>query len=238
MRKYREETIFAKNEIQEQCRVIKESETFKNGIKIIEGNKELKDVNDRITSEEKKLAQIEQLEATIEKIRTDCNTLFASIIDLHCSIKKKAEDVEKQLNISYDGLSITVQLEHHQDSLQSFLEDRLNLRGNERQEYLTRMVRNYDSDNNNYAQDFLKKLIFNELQLKNGYEALNVATEFFAKSWYSIGFELSYQGDLFKQMSEGKQAFVILKLLLDFSEKKCPILIDEKTLRMTFRPTT
>ena len=28
-------------------------------------------------------------------------------------------------------------------------------------------------------------------------------------------------------MSEGKQAFVILKLLLDFSEKTCPILIDQ-----------
>ena len=28
-------------------------------------------------------------------------------------------------------------------------------------------------------------------------------------------------------MSEGKQAFVILKLLLDFSDKKCPILIDQ-----------
>ena len=28
-------------------------------------------------------------------------------------------------------------------------------------------------------------------------------------------------------MSEGKQAFVILKLLLDFSDRKCPILIDQ-----------
>jgi predicted ATP-dependent endonuclease of OLD family len=28
-------------------------------------------------------------------------------------------------------------------------------------------------------------------------------------------------------MSQGKQAFVILKLLLDFSDKQCPILIDQ-----------
>jgi predicted ATP-dependent endonuclease of OLD family len=28
-------------------------------------------------------------------------------------------------------------------------------------------------------------------------------------------------------MSQGKQAFVILKLLLDFNDKKCPILIDQ-----------
>ena len=167
VRKYQEETIHAKNEIQEQCRVIKESETFKNGIKFIEGNKELKDISDRITAEEKKLALIVQLEAAIEKIRTDCNTLFTSIIDIHCSIKEKAEDVENQLNISYDGLSITVKLEHHRDSLQSFLEDRLNLRGNERQDYCIKIVRNYDSDNRTYAKDFLNKLIKGELKLKN-----------------------------------------------------------------------
>lgn len=99
--------------------------------------------------------------------------------------------------------------------------------GAERQEYLATIVRNYDSDNSTYAKDLLKKLLLGELQLKNGYEALNVATEFFAKSWYSLGYELFYQGDSFKQMSEGKQAFVILKLLLDFSEKTCPILIDQ-----------
>ena len=50
---------------------------------------------------------------------------------------------------------------------------------------------------------------------------------FFTCNWHSLNFCLSYQGDDFTQMSEGKQAFVILKLLLDFSDKKCPILIDQ-----------
>jgi len=42
-----------------------------------------------------------------------------------------------------------------------------------------------------------------------------------------LNYELTYQNDTFAIMSEGKQAFVILKLLLDFSPKKCPILIDQ-----------
>src|SRR5690606_199090 len=33
--------------------------------------------------------------------------------------------------------------------------------------------------------------------------------------------------DDFKKMSDGKKAFVVLKLLLDFSDKNCPILIDQ-----------
>lgn len=227
VRKYQDNTNRAKNELLEQCRKIKESESFVNGIKNIEGNKELKDINDRIVAEEKKLSQIDQLQTIYSKIKDECNKLFLEIVEQHCSIKVMAEEVKTQLNISYDGLTIAVNLEHHRDTLQHFLEDRINLRGSERQEYLTTLVRNYDSDNNTYARGLLKKLLLGELQLKNGYEALNVATEFFAKSWYSLGYELSYQGDSFKQMSEGKQAFVILKLLLDFSEKTCPILIDQ-----------
>ena len=227
VRKYQEETRRAKNELQEQCRQVKESESFVNGQKNIESNKELKDINDRIAVEENKLSQIEILLSAFEKIKEERNRLFNEIITLHCSIKKKAEDVKSRLNISYDGLSITVDIEHYRDALKDFLEDRLNLRGSERQEYFATIVRNYDSDNQTYAKDFLKKLLLGELQLKNGYDALNVATEFFTKTWYSLDYDLFYQGDLFKHMSEGKQAFVILKLLLDFSEKTCPILIDQ-----------
>lgn len=157
VRKYQENTIRAKNELIEQCRIIKESESFVNGVKNIEENKELKDINDRIIAEEKKLSQIDQLQSVFSKIKDERNNLFVEIGKQHCSIKSIAEDVKNQLNISYDGLTITVNLKHQRDILQNFLENRLNLRGSERQEYLATIVRNYDSDNSTYAKDLLKK---------------------------------------------------------------------------------
>ena len=45
--------------------------------------------------------------------------------------------------------------------------------------------------------------------------------------FYSISYDLIYEEDKFTHMSDGKKAFVVLKLLLDFSDKKCPILIDQ-----------
>ena len=108
-----------------------------------------------------------------------------------------------------------------------FLETRLNQRGYERQEYLQELLNKYDEDNKATSLDFFKNLLSEKVLLKNGYEALNVVTEFFTRSWYSLDYSLTYQGDDFVNMSEGKQAFVILKLLLDFSDKKCPILIDQ-----------
>lgn len=108
-----------------------------------------------------------------------------------------------------------------------FLETRLNQRGYERQEYLQELLNKYDEDNKAISLDFFKNLLSEKVLLKNGYEALNVVTEFLTHSWYSLDYSLTYQGDNFVNMSEGKQAFVILKLLLDFSDKKCPILIDQ-----------
>lgn len=152
---------------------------------------------------------------------------FNEVVEKHCLMKASAEDVVKNLNISYDGLTIDVVLNHHRDRLQQFLEARLNQRGYERQEYLAKFIKYYNSDNKQYVGDILKQLLNEQIQLKNSNTALNVATELLAQNWYGLNYELSYQGDSFRQMSEGKQAFVVLKLLLEFSDKKCPILIDQ-----------
>lgn len=227
VRKYITSTKEVKEKIIKRQEEIKLSDTYKKGIAFIEGNKELKDINDKLVEEEKKLQKIQNCQSDYDALNNKKNNLIALIVQKHCSLKTMAEDVVQRLQISYDGLVINVVLNHHKDILQQFLEARLNQRGYERQDYLSRFVRNYNSDNKNYVTDILTLLLNGELQLKSGYFPQNVSTELIANSWYSLGYELSYQNDSFKQMSEGKQAFVILKLLLDFSDKKCPILIDQ-----------
>ena len=187
----------------------------------------MKDINGKIIEEEKNLEIINGLQSRLEHIRKLRNSLIQKIIDAHCSYKMMAREICNTLEISYDGLDISVSLTFHKKELQEFLESRLNLRGNERQEYLKTLLSRYDDDNKSCSIDFLKNLFLENILLKNGYEALNVAIEFFTRNWYSLDYSLTYQGDAFVNMSEGKQAFVILKLLLDFSDKKCPILIDQ-----------
>lgn len=227
VRKYIESTKSSKDRLLAQCNAICESDSYKKGLAFIEGNKELKDITAKVTEEENTLSMIEACQAQIDSLKQKMEECFNHVVDKHCVMKSSAEDVVKNLNISYDGLTIDVVLNHHRDRLQQFLEARLNQRGYERQEYLTKFVRHYDSDNKQYIGDILKQLLKEEIQLKNSNTALNVASELLTQSWYSLNYELSYQGDSFHQMSEGKQAFVVLKLLLEFSDKKCPILIDQ-----------
>ena len=227
VRKYIESTQTTKDKLLAQCKEIAESATYQKGLAYIEGNKELKDITAKVAEEEKKLSIIEACQLQLDALKLKIKDYFNEVVEKHCVMKATAEDVVKNLNISYDGLTIDVILNHHREKLQQFLEARLNLRGYERQEYLAKFIKYYDSDNKQYIRDILKQLLNEQIQLKNSNTSLNVATELLSQNWYSLNYELSYQGDLFRQMSEGKQAFVVLKLLLEFSDKKCPILIDQ-----------
>lgn len=220
-------TKSAKENINSQCGKIKESASYKKGISVIEGNKELNDANTKLEEEGKKLVEINRCLEQRKYLCDKANNLIESITNKHCAIKEAAENVTKKLDITYDGLKITVAIKYNKEGLKQFLEIRLNQRGYERQGYLSNFVDEYDNDNKNNSCNILKQLLTGSVQLKNNYTAPNVAMELLATNWYSLNYELSYEGDSFKQMSEGKRAFVILKLLLDFSDKKCPILIDQ-----------
>lgn len=48
-----------------------------------------------------------------------------------------------------------------------------------------------------------------------------------SENWFGLSLNVEYDGDNLKDMSPGKRSFVVLKLLLDFSDKRSPILIDQ-----------
>lgn len=222
-----EKTSKAKEQITTGIQSIMANDIYKKGIQAFEDNKELKDINGRMIEEEKNLGTINELQGNLDYLIKLHSSLIQGIINDHCSYKTMDREVCDALKITYDGLDISVGLTFHKQELQEFLENRINLRGNERQEYLKTLLNTYDDDNKSRSLDFINNLLSENILLKNGYEALNVATEFFTRNWYSLDYILTYQGDAFANMLEWKQAFVILKLLLDFSDKKCPILIDQ-----------
>ena len=71
----------------------------------------------------------------------------------------------------------------HKKEIRDFLENRLNQRGNDRQEYLQGLLNNYDNNNKTNSNFFLKNLLTGNVLLKNGYDAQNVAVEFLSRTW-------------------------------------------------------
>ena len=222
-----EATQKEKEKLSSEVQSIEKEDIYKKGLRVIEDNKELRDVNNKIKEEERKLADINKQEQQLQRITNHQAEILQTVIDDHCSFKDKANWVCDALKISHGELGISVATDLHSSEMQDFLQSKLNQRGYERKNYVQELLEDYNKNNKTHISNFLRELLSEDVLLKNWNNPRDVAIDFFTRNWYGLNFILSYQEDDFRQMSEGKQAFVILKLLLDFSDKKCPILIDQ-----------
>ena len=204
-----------------------ESELFKKGLKFYADNKEIGDLKAKIHEEEKKVAEIEALEKELSQYQKERTHLFENIIANHLQYHANIRKVTENLHFETDGLVISAKYRLRKEELCGFLEETFNLRSYERQEYLKRVEHHYADDTETIIREFLTKALADEIALKNYNDIQQVTNRFLSENWNVIDYELQYQEDTFKEMSSGKQSFVILKLLLDFSDKKNPILIDQ-----------
>lgn len=206
---------------------VKKNDTFIKVTKYYNDNKELNDVQHKLKEENRKLQEISQLEKQISSLNTQKNSALQTIIKNHLSYKTNTENIVKRLSIEFDGVKITLKMNFQKENLKNYIESRLNQRGNERQGFIDTFINQYESKTSEQSKIFLSKALNKEVDYKSYNTNQNVVNELYTTNWFDISYELSYQDDTFAEMSEGKQAFVILKLLLDFSTKKCPILIDQ-----------
>ena len=206
---------------------IKSSELYLKGQKFYSDNKEIGDLKAKIHEEEEKIFEIETFEKGQRQAEDEENRLFNAIISNHLQYKKNAQNVIDNLHFESDELTIGAKSRLRNNELNGFLDNALNVRTHDRQEYLASIESNYESETESVIRGFLTKALANEIALKNYNDIQQVSTRFLSENWFAIDYELLYQNDTFKQMSSGKQAFVVLKLLLDFSDKKNPIFIDQ-----------
>lgn len=206
---------------------IKNSKLFKRCKQNEGNNKEVNDAETKLKEENGKLKDFEEIEKQLEERNKLKKEKIESIVSSHISYKTNIQELVEELKIKHDDVEIKTTFCLTNTKLKSFLDDRLNQRGFERQNYIKSLVDNYPNETETTCREFLCKALNEEIEYKNYNSNQSVVTEFFATNWFDYSFDLTYQNDTFSQMSDGKKAFVVLKLLLEFSNKKCPILIDQ-----------
>lgn len=221
------ESIKKKEKILEEVKLAKEKDEYTLGLKAIETNKQYQELTERLDSEQKKLNSILKLEEQLKTKIVECDLLKAQIIDFHIKFRAQVRKLKQNLSLSKSGLEIKPKIFLKKDDLKDFLTSRLNQKGKERQAYLNDLCENYRDNTKDESSKFLDKALKNEIEYKSGNNNEEVTVEFLSSNWFGVSFNLNYQDDAFLNMSQGKQAFVILKLLLEFSKKECPILIDQ-----------
>lgn len=153
--------------------------------------------------------------------------LFADIIQTHKSYYSKVNELIKDFSLRHDDIEIKLERTFKNEKCEGLLTDFINLQSNERKQYVQDWVKNYEDDIESKVSTFLQSALKNAIELKNYKNIKDLAKGLITKNWFYISYELTYQNDTFEKMSDGKKAFVILKLLLEFSDKECPILIDQ-----------
>ncbi len=212
-----------KNDIQRK----KESGTFKKGNKHLEQNKQYKELNDRLSIENKKLAEIISIQKQTDKVKEQKTTLFSQTIQNHIAYVEKNDELVVRFSLVHDDIEIKIEKIYRHDKCKELLKDFINLQSYERQSFVDNWGDTYQEKIQATIESFLCDVLENKIELKSYKDIKDLAKGILTENWFSISYELTYQNDTFEKMSDGKKAFVILKLLLEFSNKKCPILIDQ-----------
>jgi len=187
---------------------------------------QLNEIQDRIKEQKSKLNEVNSISNEVEELEKQKTQLKDKIVSCHTEYFSVTEELLPNLSDSQDGLDINAKCQFNQERYSSILEGALNL-----QSLSSREITEFEYKNNTqYIErvSFLMESLFaGSINLKGGYTQQSLAMAILTECFYGVFYDLVYENDNFNQMSDGKKAFVVLKLLLDFSDKKCPILIDQ-----------
>lgn len=196
---------------------IKSQEKFKKYEQYKNGNKELSDIDNKIKTEEKLLEEIEKYESDSSRLEQEKLNIENALKNKYKEFSKLRENITNSFFICEDTLEISI------DFVLKDLDfefEYINGRGNSKENFIEKVRTDIDSVVSEIFDD-------KSIKFKSGKGILEHIEYFFTTEIYSYKYKVKYQGDSFEQMSPGKKAFVVLKLILEFSESNIPVLIDQ-----------
>jgi predicted metal-dependent phosphoesterase TrpH/predicted ATPase len=215
-----------KKQNNEQIAQVQKNQLYIKGIETVKNNKQYIEIEDKLKIQKGKLSDILQIKKEIDDLRLQYQSCLTSIIQSNRDYLNKINEIKDSLNISRDKLEIKAEATIKLTDYKGLLNSSINLQSYQGQEIVYENISTFE-DFFKSINNLFRKLLNNEVTLKGGYKAIELAKEILSANFFEITYKISYDTDTFQTMSEGKKAFVVLMLLLDFSNKDCPILIDQ-----------
>ena len=196
----------------------------------IQENKVISELSNNIQQENEKLKELSALEkkeaALVEKERVYIDEVCQSIKIFKSFHNKYAHTVNEKTEYKSNDLEFSIGVPLKKEA---FLDKVLKLFDNRSTE-LKETISIDDFTEDLYTQQLLKKLILKildeKLQPKKG-NTKETAIRDLCDDWFEIKYNVQMDNDTIDVMSPGKKALVLLKLLIDLADSKCPILIDQ-----------
>lgn len=206
--------------------VIESDEKFVDGERYYKENETIKQMSIRLSEERKKEERLTKINVKLTEITEQISQSKEKIFEKQRIYYELGQQICRQIQLEKDELCIEPKLTYNQERLHAFVDSYLNARNP-----LAKTIQEVDVIDNeslmNVLTNAFDSIVSGIVSLKGGKDKKQVIVELLSTNYYYLLYNVVYQGDTLSSMSEGKKAFVILRLLLDFDENKYPILIDQ-----------
>lgn len=204
---------------------------------LLEKAKKSKSLNEKIEktdAEEKKLKEIKEQETNRQILKFNYEKLIKDISKNHSKFFDNLFDAKteilKQRSITEDqdlefGIEIIFENKSFQENCINDICDQRKLSQFEDgflQDYKYSNKANFKND----IEKITKEILNEKLILKNSYSRKEAITRL-VQNWLIFDYKIKQNGDEIMEMSPGKKSFVLLKLLIELDNSKCPILLDQ-----------
>ena len=213
------------NEMTAKLKELISTDVYKKGMEDISTNSILKDLENKLTNEKAKYAEVAALAQQRKKLQDENLQLIQSLSERHCSYQTRARQFVSSITWSNEDLLIKGMISV-KTALNERLEGQITRKARQQQEYFDSLIKHEEFDVSK-ASLFLNNVMERKISYNQDVDEQYLVSEFLSSNWFDINYDIVYQGDTFSAMSPGKRAFVILRLLLEFGNNECPILIDQ-----------
>ena len=197
----------------------------------IDENESIKKISEAIQAENEKLAKVNAYEKEIEKLQNNCSfsieNLLSEFFTYH-SIHEQYEDtINKKLSLNKDGLTFSVETPFRLDAFIQTIEniiDNRSLKSNRELIDVNNVTAEWITKEN--MKIFVEACLDSRLKFTKKKSKESALRDILA-DWNNTTYRVSMDGDSIDDMSPGKKALVLLKLLINLAESRCPILIDQ-----------
>lgn len=180
----------------------------------------------RQKEEQAKINAIKIHSQQIDNLQKDIQKCKENIFQCNKEYYVQAFPLIQNLQLEADEINITSYIHYRFTEIKEILSTHFNKQRYSTQEIIERCDKIKDADEyTTYLLNIFDKILSKEIIIKDSIQS--TLRDILCFNLYDIRHNAFFQNDNLEQMSEGKIAFVILRLLLDFSEKECPILIDQ-----------
>ena len=207
---------------------IKSDSNFVKAERLFEKNKDYQDLSKSLSEEQGKMKLIIDTEQILTDKIIQTGQCLQELVDKHVEFYQKDKEFCDMVNMQHGDISITARLTFKSEIYQGLVESYFHGRAKNNYgifDYHFTDLQTYKK----HIKTVMNNLLCEKCQytLKRSTTIDKVAEELITQNFFSIEYDIQYQGDNLNSMSEGKKSFVILRLLLDFSKNNYPILIDQ-----------